>query len=114
MKFKKYSLSILSGVLIFLSFPRFNLESLIWFSLVPLIYATENDSPKNAFILGLITGFVCYCGIIYWLVETMSRYGNLPIIISMIVLIFLVFYLSIYIGGFAFIKRYIEDRIKIN
>jgi apolipoprotein N-acyltransferase len=113
MKFKEYILSVCTGIFIFLSFPRFNFEPLIWVSFVPLFYAIDNKSPKNAFLLGFIAGMTCYYGILYWLVGTMSRYGNLPIFLSIIALILLVAYLSLYIGAFAYLKIYIEEKKKV-
>ncbi|MDI7261335.1 MAG: hypothetical protein QME90_15640, partial [Thermodesulfobacteriota bacterium] len=41
MKKLDYLFSLLSGILLILSFPNFDLEFLAWFAFVPLFYAVE-------------------------------------------------------------------------
>ena len=57
-KFKYLILSIISGILIGLSFPNFNLFFLAWISFIPLIYCVYKNNFNYAVLYGLVTGIV--------------------------------------------------------
>jgi apolipoprotein N-acyltransferase len=108
MKKRDLLLSLLSGILLILSFPNFDLEFLAWFSLVPLFYSIDGKRPFHAFILGFLTGFISYIGILYWIIVAVHTYGNVPLILSALILLLLVIYLSVFIGAFTFLSRLIQ------
>jgi apolipoprotein N-acyltransferase len=110
MKKRDFLLSLLSAILLVLSFPKYNLEPLAWFALVPLLYSLEGKSLLQGFILGFITGFISFVGIIYWIVFAMHTYGNVPFMVSVLILLLLVGYLSLFFGTFAFLSRYLQSR----
>ncbi|MGZ3591876.1 MAG: apolipoprotein N-acyltransferase, partial [Thermodesulfobacteriota bacterium] len=110
MKKKDLLLSLLSGILLILSFPNFVVEFLAWFALVPLLYAIEGKRPSRSFYLGCLTGIVSFLGIIYWIVVAVHTYGNIPLIPSVLILLLLVAYLSLFIGAFTFLIRLIQMR----
>ncbi len=103
MKKRDLLLSILSGVLLILSFPNFDLQFLAWFALVPLLYAIDGKTPLHAFSLGFFCGFISNLGILYWVIVAVHTYGNIPLIWSAFILLLLVGYLSLFIGAFAFL-----------
>lgn len=103
-------LAVFSGLLLVTIFPSFNLELIAWFSLIPLFYAIQGKRLHHSFYLGSITGFITFLGLIYWVFIAVSRYGNLNYIVSAFVLLLLVSYLSLYLGAFTFLVRYIESR----
>src|SRR3990167_5534236 len=90
--YKLYSASLLSGFLLISIFPGFNLEIFAWVSLVPLFIATRRTSPLASLKLGFIAGFVFYIGVIYWVVIAMTKYGGMPFIVSLTVLILLSYF----------------------
>lgn len=96
-------LAALSGALLLLLFPKFNLEPLAWVALVPLLAAIEGVSARRAFWLGGLFGLVGYTGILYWVSQTMVRYGRLSWPTSALILILLVLYISLYAAAFAFL-----------
>ena len=100
--------SLLSGILLILSFPNFDFEFLAWFALVPLFYAIAGKTLWNSFKLGFLTGFVSFLGILYWIVVAVHTYGNVPMIPSLLILLLLVGYLSLFIGAFTFLYRWIQ------
>lgn len=108
---KDILLAISSGLLLIVIFPRLNLEVIAWFALIPLFYAIQGKKPHHSFYLGLIAGFVTFFGLVYWVFIAVSRYGNLNYLLSAFVLILLVSYLSLFMGAFAFLLRYLEDRL---
>ena len=110
MKKKDLLLSFLSGVLLILSFPNFDLEFLAWFALVPLLYSIDGKTAYQSFKLGFLTGLVSFLGILYWIVVAVHTYGNIPLIPSVLILVLLVAYLSLFIGAFTFLTRLIQIR----
>jgi apolipoprotein N-acyltransferase len=110
MKKKDILLSFLSGILLILSFPNFDIEFLAWFALVPLLYSIEGKGLYHSFMIGLLTGIVSFLGILYWIIVAVHTYGNVPLIISGFILLLLVVYLSLFIGAFTFLTRLIQIR----
>ncbi len=110
MKKRDILLSFFSGILLILSFPNFDLESLAWFALVPLFYSIEGKGLYHSFILGFLTGVISFLGILYWIIVAVHTYGNVPLILSGFILLLLVVYLSLFIGAFAFLTRFIQIR----
>jgi apolipoprotein N-acyltransferase len=99
---------LLSGVLLILSFPNFDLEFLAWFALVPFLYAIDGKELSRSFALGFLTGFTAFLGILYWVIVAVHTYGNVPLLLSVPILLLLVAYLAVYIGAFAFLTRFIQ------
>ncbi|MCX5687688.1 MAG: apolipoprotein N-acyltransferase [Candidatus Omnitrophica bacterium] len=81
---------ILSAFLLIFSFPNFNFNFLAFFGFVPLFFAIENKSPKKAFLISYITGFIFYIGVLYWLYH-----------VTVIGLVIICLYLAIYFGIFG-------------
>ncbi len=95
------ALSLLSGLLLTGAFPLINISLFAWFAMVPMLMALRGLSVKNSFLIGLLTGFVHYLSLLYWLAYTMHTYGRLPMLLSIPVLLLLAFYLALYIGAFC-------------
>jgi apolipoprotein N-acyltransferase len=110
MKKRDVFLSLLSGILLVLSFPNFDLEFLAWFALVPLFYSLKDKSLLNSFFLGYLTGFISFLGILYWIVVAVHTYGNIPLLPSILILLLLILYLSLFTGTFTVLLHLIERR----
>jgi len=89
---KSIFLAVISGLLLTLSFSRYNFWILAWFGFVPVFLALDKKSNKQAFLLLFITGVVFWAGTIYWLVHV-----TLP------GTAILVLYLALYFGLFGLI-----------
>jgi len=113
MKKKDILLSLLSGILLILSFPNFDLEFFAWFALVPLFLSIEGKDLFHSFLLGLLTGVISFLGILYWIIVAVHTYGGIPLILSGFILLLLVLYLSLFIGLFTFLIRYIQTHLKL-
>ena len=113
MKKKDIVLSLLSGILLILCFPNFHLEFLAWFALVPLFLSIEGKGLYYSFKLGFLTGIISFFGILYWIIVAVHTYGNVPLILSGLILLLLVVYLSLFIGAFTFLTRLIQVRSRI-
>lgn len=98
---KNILLSILSGAIIAISFPKFNLSFLIWVAFIPLLVSINKSDKKTAFFYGLLTGTISNCVILYWLVPTFTTAGE-PFLLGLFCLILLSTYIGIYTGIFCF------------
>ena len=102
---RPFLLAAISGILLVLIFPRFNFESLAWFAFIPLFSAIEAKTPQSAALLGFITGMVFYTWGLSWINNTLINYGNLPSVVSFMVLGLLAAYLSFYTALFCYLIR---------
>jgi apolipoprotein N-acyltransferase len=64
-----FVLAILSGFLLLLAFPTFDLGWLAWVGLVPLFIAISGRSAKSAFLLSYLCGMVFVSGVYRWVLE---------------------------------------------
>lgn len=108
MKKRDFLLSCLSGILLVFSFPNIDLESTAWFALVPLFFSIEGKGLFHSFTLGFFAGFISFIGILYWIIVAVHTYGNVPLILSIFILLLLVIYLSLFIGTFALLYSFIK------
>jgi apolipoprotein N-acyltransferase len=108
----KFLLACLSGLLLCLIFPTFDMEILGWVSLVPLLFAIHRENPLTSLYLGFTTGFVYFLGILYWVIVAINTYGGIHFILSAVILLLLVVYLSLYVATFAFLLSYIRQRVQ--
>ncbi len=88
-----------SGLLLAGAFPPLDAGVLAWVALVPLLWAIRGESPAGAFRLGLLTGFLWFAVTLFWV----TLFG-LPawLLLSAI--------LSLYVGGFAGLFRWLSLR----
>ncbi len=113
MKRSEFLLSSLSGVLLVLVFPFFDMGILAWGALVPWFWAIRDKPPYQAALLGLVTGFVFLSGLLYWIYVVLTQYGNLPGPVSVLILIGLNAYLATYFGAFAYLFRWLPGRFPL-
>ncbi len=103
-------LSVLSGLLLFLSFPKFGHWALAWICLVPLLYTLRGRDMAGAFLLGLTSGLIFNVGLLYWVSGVVVQYGHLPLYLGIFVMLLLAFYLSLYVSLFAAGVTYFDRR----
>ena len=65
-----------SGVLYFLTFLNFELYPLIWFCLVPVLFAIRDTTPRRALALGTVFGTITNLGGYYWVVHLLQEFGH--------------------------------------
>ncbi len=94
-------LSVASGVLLFLYFPKFGQGIFAWFSLVPLLYALRGEPLLRGVLSGIISGLVYNIGIIYWVATVVTKYGCLPFYLGVSAMLLLAVYLTIYVSLFS-------------
>jgi apolipoprotein N-acyltransferase len=95
-------LAVISGLFLFLSFPKYGFGAMAWLALIPLFFAVQkSSSARRALALGFISGIVGYVGILYWITYVVVNYGYLPLYLGVIIMLLLVCYISVYIALFA-------------
>jgi apolipoprotein N-acyltransferase len=94
-------LSVLSGLLLFLSFPKFGHWALAWICLVPLFASLRGRDIAGALMLGLAGGLVFHVGLLYWVSGVVVQYGHLPLFLGVVVMLLLALYMSLYVSLFA-------------
>jgi apolipoprotein N-acyltransferase len=107
-------LAFASGMMLFLSFPKYGSGFVAWFALIPLFWAIkEITSVRQAIVFGFIAGLVSHIGIIYWITYVVVSYGYLPIYLGIILMLLLACYLSIYTAIFAAGLVFFRQKVKL-
>lgn len=100
---------ILSGVLLALAFPSFGFGWLAWGALIPLFSVMEEKPWRSGFAAGV----VFFAAVLYWLNTVMVTYGQLPLVVSIVVYLLLVIYLAAYWGGACWCACRIKQRLNL-
>lgn len=92
--------SLISGILLSLAFPRANMHWLAWFALAPLMYYVYRLTWKRALICGLAFGVGFFASLLYWI----AIFGKLPwVLLSILQALFVV--------GFVVLAKLIGSRL---
>ena len=99
----------LTGILYPLCFPNLDFGWLAWVVLIPLHLAINRLSSKEAFWWGWFAGTIGYAGTVSWVITAMHSYGQVPLIISVLLMILLASYIGLYVGlytlGISWFKK---------
>jgi len=97
-------LAIVSGLLLILPFPHFDLAWLAPVAPVPLLFAlTREPRPVRRFLLGYVTGVVYWFGINYWIQFVLSFHGGLGEIAGWAVFLLFCLAKAVQMGVFAWL-----------
>ena len=98
-RYQSWILAGISGILLILSFPSFNLFPLAWIGLIPLLVALKSASSwKSAFLHGYVTGLIFFFGLVYWII---LLYPFANIFLTTLACVLLVAYLAVYVAVFS-------------
>lgn len=102
-----WGLAGLSGGLLFLVFPKFNLYVLAWVALVPLLRAVESARrARTAFMLGLVAGTVQFVGVLSWIQHPLIHYGHVSFGLALGICGLLAVFLSLFVGLFGLLLHW--------
>ncbi len=93
---RREGLAALSGVLLFLSFPKFGHGAVAWVALAPLLVALAGASGWRALRLGYVTGAVSSLGLLYWTALVVVQYGGLSLPVGALVMVALCLAFSVF------------------
>jgi apolipoprotein N-acyltransferase len=109
MGLRHFSFTVVSGILLALSFPTFDLHVFAWVALVPLFLALRGRTVKQGFLLGGITGVTFFVGTIYWVTNSVHFYGGIPIIPAALITLLLCSYLALYVAAFGAASVHLQN-----
>ncbi|MGC4082974.1 MAG: apolipoprotein N-acyltransferase [Vicinamibacterales bacterium] len=95
----------MSGVLLALSFPRFGLPAVAWVALAPLMVSVQRGTLRDSFLKGLLTGVVYFTGTLYWISNVMAMYGDMSVVVAVLINALLIAYLALFPALFALVLR---------
>lgn len=78
-----WQLSILTGLLVGLSYPPLKLGLVGWIALVPWLVALDRTSPKRGAALGYLAGFAANLTALYWL--ALNSGGPFPVVFASLI-----------------------------
>lgn len=109
---KRFLPPVISGSLLVLSFPKYDIAILAWIALVPLLIdlTIKKLSGKESFLKGFFMGMVYFFGTLYWIYHSVHYYGGVGFVSSILAVLLLSVYLSLYTGLFAFLIVKIHTR----
>jgi apolipoprotein N-acyltransferase len=103
-----FACAVLSGILMAGAFPRWDIQSLAWIALVPLLWISTTIPPASAFRWGWLSGMIFFFITLRWITNTLVNYGNIPPVLSFFILLLLVVYCALYWGAFSWLVAYMS------
>jgi apolipoprotein N-acyltransferase len=107
----RYAAAALTGILLALCFPNYNLKFLVWVAPLPLLLAVIHE-PRlaRAYRLGALAGVLFLALSVYWFDFVMENYGHVPRPAAMAVMVLFFIVDSSYWGVFALTAAWIARR----
>ena len=94
-------LPVLSGILGFASLPALGQAYLAWIAQVPLIlFVLSSRGGPQAFLGGVVAGFVQFALLLAWIPAVLVHYGNIPTVVAWFLFALLMIAMALY-PGFA-------------
>jgi apolipoprotein N-acyltransferase len=94
-------LPALSGVLLFLSFPKFGHGAIAFVALAPLLSALDGAGARAGFARAYLTGFVSSVGVLYWTALVVMQFGGMGLALGIVAMLLLCVAFSLFHGLFG-------------
>lgn len=105
----RIAFSFIAGAFIFLSFATYNVWSLAYFGLVPLLVVIHDRRPRGAFGWGFLMGFVTNFGGFYWITGLLMDFGHLAWPIALFGCVLCCAYQGLVFGFWAWFIRAVGE-----
>ncbi len=105
--------ALLSGILLVLSFPRFDFFLLAWTGFVPLLFSLWKKDWREAFLFGFVFGMVYFFGTLYWVYHSINHFGGISFLSSIIIVLFLSAYLSLFPAFFSMLYSQVYRKTRL-
>jgi len=103
-------LPVVTGLLLFASFPKVNQPYLAWFALIPLLlYVHRVKPPIAAFNAGVVAGLVQWTGLLIWIPPVLTDHGGMSMPIAILLFLLLALLLAAFHGISCLITRYLMN-----
>jgi apolipoprotein N-acyltransferase len=111
---QRVGLAVGSGLLSAAAFPPWDLGGVAFVALVPLFLALEGITPGHGAWLGYAAGLSFYLATIWWVVNTMTTYGRMPLALSLVALLLLCGVLAGYTAAFTWLVVAGRRRLRLS
>jgi apolipoprotein N-acyltransferase len=111
--FARFALTSLSGVMVFLSFPRYDQVHLAWVALLPALFVITDVTPRRAFLWAWWTGLVTNFGGFHWITHLLERFAGLPFIAALPVCLVLCAYNGLVFALWGYVLRRLVGRSRL-
>lgn len=99
----RWALAVGSGLLSAAAFPPWDLGWAAFIGWAPLLLCLRGARGREAAGLGYAAGLTFYLATIWWVINTMTTYGRMPVVLSLVALVLLCGVLAGYTAGFAWL-----------
>jgi apolipoprotein N-acyltransferase len=110
----RWGLAVASGLLSALAFPPWDVGWIAFVGWVPLLLCLQTATRREAAGLGYVAGLAFYLATIWWVVNTMTTYGRMPLALSLVALVLLCGVLAAYIAAFAWLLAEGRERLALS
>lgn len=110
----RFALAAASGILCMAAFPPWDVGPVAFVGLAPLFLALEGAPPRQAAWLGYTSGLCFYLGTIWWVINTMTTYGRMPLPLSLVALVLLCGILAGYTAAFTWLLSAGRHRLRLS
>jgi len=108
---RNLALSLLTALLLVLTFPRFDLFYLAPFALTPLLIAAAREpSPRRRFLYGEVAGIVYWFSVCYWIQFVLAVHGGMGVLGSWGAFVLFCLAKSLHLAVFTWLAGYLMDR----
>jgi apolipoprotein N-acyltransferase len=112
--FRDLFLASLSGCLVFLCFPRYDLYPLLWVALIPMLVVIEGRGSWSAFRWGCWTGLITNVGGFHWITGMLMDFGHFNVWIAGFLCGLLCLYQGLVIALWAGGIRWLQHRSTVS
>ncbi|MBI5814035.1 MAG: apolipoprotein N-acyltransferase [Nitrospinae bacterium] len=104
-------IAAISGLALAASFPDMGLWGMAWVALVPLLYSIRGKSVTRGFFMGFVFGLIYFELSVWWVINTITEYGHLPLWMAAIVQTLLITTMACYTGLFGGAVAWVSSRV---
>jgi apolipoprotein N-acyltransferase len=109
----RWGLALASGLASASAFPPWDLGWVAFCGWAPLLLALRGARGRQAAGLGYAAGLAFYLATIWWVINTMTTYGRMPLALSLVALVLLCSVLAGYTAVFAWLLAAGRDRLAL-
>jgi apolipoprotein N-acyltransferase len=107
----KWLLPILTGILLFLSFPPFHTNVLAYFAVVPFLFLLYKLNYSGGFKFGYISGIVFNLGVVHWLAFNSGAIPSISVIAMFAAVLFLALNFALFGWIISILGKRIGDKV---
>jgi apolipoprotein N-acyltransferase len=109
----RLALAVSGGLLSALAFPPWDYGLLAFVGLVPLLLGLDGAAGREAAWLGYSWGLAFYLATVWWVINTMTTYGKMPLGLSIVALALMCGVLAAYPAAFAWLQWAGRERLAL-